>query len=242
LKEKEETAVQKRKLEKQLQREEKLRQLEAEKQKKPETKFKKHIHELCNLNLPRELTKDMARLNEPIGYKDYTRYSAGLEWRVGKVYVPTGENSLQYKSIWMDMIKRLLFCKTLELSGDPGYYSHFKIYAEPLESKLIDSLVIPAQEVDILESMNSIYSRCLEDINIEERIVKGLHCGGDSLLGVPGKQTELIDFDLEAEKIYKNESYDDSLSSEDVLSSDFPEPSQTLPAVQIQMFANYKRK
>lgn len=78
---------------------------------------------ICRSKEPRSVPLDESKAEKLIGYRHYVNRKASLEWRAGRTFLDIS-GRLEYRSVWMTLINRLLFSPSLDEAESlaPLYY------------------------------------------------------------------------------------------------------------------------
>lgn len=92
-----------RREEEDLKREKKLKALEDAK-----NSYSYKLSVICRSKNPRSVPMDESKADKLIGYRHYIHRKVALEWRAGRTFMDIS-GRIEYKSVWMILINRLLF-------------------------------------------------------------------------------------------------------------------------------------
>ena len=151
-----EEQTEKRRVDKQKMKEQKLAEIESMKR-----QYKIKINSICKKN--KATHPALENGNQNIGYRMYIVSWVGIEWRVGRVTQNSMSDEYEYNSKWMEYINRALFVHSIEDMESIGYYDqlHIKTSSESYDTGI--------QELEVF------YLKIKEDIEIDERVIGGIH-------------------------------------------------------------------
>ena len=137
--------------------------------------FKYRIASLCAKNEPREADKVKSKGKEMTGYKGFLFQQVGLEWRTGRTRQDGAGQEVVYESVWMDMVKEMLYRGNLsEEEGNVGYYQFLKI-TEPVFIDTSEYMCYDDLSVDLAVVVARFAAKVEDDVMIDEKVVDGLH-------------------------------------------------------------------
>ena len=136
--------------------------------------YKHRLDMLCQKNRPKRIDLDAELGDSFIGYRKYYFRQVGIAWRAGLTELDEKQTHVVYSSVWLDLIKDMLFRG--ELSDDavvPGYYQHLGFVAPQYD--LASFNVFDKDSLQLASAMADLLFKVEEDLCIDDKVMELLH-------------------------------------------------------------------
>ena len=163
---------------------------------------KHRIEMLCQKNRPKRIEVDFEVGDSFIGYRKYYFRQVGIPWRVGQTDFDEKQTHMLYSSVWMDLIKDMLFRG--ELSDDtvvPGYYLQLGFVSPHYDLASLNAF--DKDSLQLTTSMADLLFKVEEDLCIDDKVIDHLHAKWSQTKIYPDEGEYFCDADDPAETYMK---------------------------------------
>lgn len=136
--------------------------------------YKHRVEILCQKNRPKRIAVDREMGDCFIGYRKYYFRQVGIPWRVGFTGLDEKQSHVTYSSVWLDLIKDMLFRGELSDEGtDPGYYLQLGFVSPQYDLASLNSF--DKQSLQQTSAMADLLFKVEEDLCIDDKVMDAVH-------------------------------------------------------------------